>query len=55
MKPEQTNNLKIQDLNEALNFAKEVNRKIQEYNLASEKVAEKWQKKVEGQRNKANK
>ena len=55
MKPEETNNLKMQKLNEALNFAREADRKIQKYDRASEKLAEKWQKKVEAQTNQVNK
>ena len=55
MKPEEVKELKIQELNEALNFAREVDKKIKEYDLASEKVAAKWQKKVEFQKNKVNK
>ena len=42
MKPQ-----KIEKLNKALNFAQEVDRKIQNFNDSSAKVAEKWQKKVE--------
>lgn len=55
MKPEKTNKLKMQELNEALNFAKEVDNKIQEYDLTSEKVAAKWQKRVNTRKNKVNK
>ena len=55
MKPEEVKELQIQELNEALNFAKEVDEKIKKYNRASEKVAAKWQKKVEEQNNKVNK
>ena len=45
----------MQKLNEALNFAKEVDRKIQEYDRASEKVAEKQQKEIEEQKDRVNK
>jgi hypothetical protein len=47
MKPQKTEELKIKELNEALDFAETIERKIHEFNASSAKVAEKWQKKVE--------
>jgi len=41
------NDDKKQALGEALEFAKEIEQKIQEFNSDSAKTAEKWQKKVE--------
>ena len=42
-------------LDEALDYAQQVNKKIQEFDFSSGKVAEKWQKKVENQEKKVNK
>lgn len=47
MKPQKTEELKIKELNEALELAEEIDRKIHKFNASSAKVAEKWQKKVE--------
>jgi tRNA U54 and U55 pseudouridine synthase Pus10 len=38
---------KLQELDEALEFAYQVDKKLQEFNFSSAQVAEKWQKKVE--------
>jgi hypothetical protein len=43
----ETNSKKIQALNEALKFAQEVDKKIQDFNNSSAQIAEKWQKKAE--------
>jgi hypothetical protein len=47
MKPKEISDRKSQELNEALEFAHQVDKKIQEFNLSSAQVAEKWQKKAE--------
>jgi hypothetical protein len=47
MKSKEINEQKLQELNEALEFAKQVDRKILEFNLSSARVAEKWQQKAE--------
>ncbi|MEL6441502.1 MAG: hypothetical protein AAFQ80_19900 [Cyanobacteria bacterium J06621_8] len=47
MRSQKPNNTNIQELNEALKFAKEVGQKIQEYDRVSEQVAEKWQRRAE--------
>jgi hypothetical protein len=47
MKSKKINDRKLQELNEVLEFAEQVNRKIQEFNLSSAQVAEKWQRKAE--------
>jgi hypothetical protein len=48
----ETNSKKMQALDEALNFAQEVDKKIQDYNKSSAEIAEKWQKKAEERTNK---
>lgn len=47
MKSKKINKQKLQELNKALEFAKQVDEKIQEFNLSSARVAEKWQQKAE--------
>lgn len=41
------NNNKMKALDEALEFAQEVEKKIQDFNNSSAQIADKWQKKVE--------
>jgi hypothetical protein len=43
----ETNSKKMQALSEALKFAQEVDKKIQDFNKSSVEIAEKWQKKAE--------
>jgi uncharacterized protein YoxC len=43
----ETNNKKMQALDEALKFAQEVDKKIQGFNNSSAEIAEKWQNKAE--------
>lgn len=47
----ETNNKKMQALGEALKFAQEVDKKIQDFNNSSAAIAEKWQKKAEDKAN----
>ena len=54
MKPQKTEELIIKELNEALELAQKVDRKIQNFNDISAQVAEKWQKKVEDRVKKIN-
>ncbi|VEP16924.1 hypothetical protein H1P_510027 [Hyella patelloides LEGE 07179] len=48
-KKNDNNDNKIRELNEALEFAQQVDQKIQEFNVSSAQVANKWQNKVENQ------
>jgi hypothetical protein len=45
--PPEINEQKLQELNEAVEFAKQVDEKIQKFNFSSAQVAEKWQQKAE--------
>ncbi|MGK7948155.1 MAG: hypothetical protein AB4368_04955 [Xenococcaceae cyanobacterium] len=54
MKPQKINDTKMHELNKALEFAQEIDKKIQDFNASSAKVANKWQKKVENQVKKIN-
>ena len=49
MKSKEISDRKLQELNEALEFAHQVDSKIQEFNLSSAQVAEKWQKRAENE------
>lgn len=54
MTPDKAERLKIKELNEALEFAQEIEQKLQEFDISSAKVAEKWQNKVEDRVKKTN-
>ncbi|MGF1542703.1 MAG: hypothetical protein ACFCU5_20060 [Pleurocapsa sp.] len=45
--PPEINEQKLQELNEAVEFTKQLDEKIQKFNLSSAQVAEKWQQKVQ--------
>ena len=47
MKPQKIEKIDLKELNESLEFAKAIDKKLQEFNHSSEKVAEKWQKRAE--------
>jgi hypothetical protein len=48
------NNNKTKALDEALEFAQEVDKKMQDFNTSSAQIADKWQKKVESKVQKHN-
>lgn len=54
MTSQKTNNNQKKALEEALEFAQEVDKKIQNFNISSAQIADKWQKKVENQDQKQN-
>ena len=54
MTPHKAEGLKIKELNEALEFAQEVEHILQEFDVSSAKVADKWQNKVEDRVKKIN-
>ena len=47
MKSHKADKRTIQELNEALDFAKEIDEKLQDFDVSSARIADKWQKKVE--------
>jgi hypothetical protein len=54
MTSQKTNNNKKKGLDEALEFAQEVDKKMQDFNTSSAQIADKWQKKVESKVEKYN-
>jgi uncharacterized protein YoxC len=47
MTTQKTNNNKKKALDEALEFAQEIDKKIQDFNTSSAHIADKWQKRIE--------
>lgn len=54
MKPQKIKKLKIQELNEVLELAQKIDKKIKDFDVSSAKIAEKWQTKVEDISKKTN-
>ncbi len=54
MTSQKINNNNKKAVNEALEFAQEVDKKIQDFNNSSTQIADKWQKKAENQVHKQN-
>jgi hypothetical protein len=54
MTSQKINNSKKKALDEALEFAQEIDKKLQNFNTSSAQIADKWQKKIENKVHKQN-